>query len=364
MKWICIFIAATVTTANFTRAAHCQDDSPLSKQSPTTFAIETFVDRTYNYLDRMVDKDGLPYFDIFWTDPAEAAHDWPDFGDVTSRQLQGAIMARHLTGRESTNEKVWMKMVLSRLDPKTGLLVRPKTSYCEPGPIAGDQALTLYTLATAYADIKDPALRDGHRQNGRPSAGRWRSGVHHQEPDDLGAADRFACCPGAGKAAGPRRVRRRSEFHARQQNRQIGHIHGSLRTLVGAADYALYVKDPVLFSRVDAIYRSHAIEGNAVRLSPGGDGPQRRHHFLRDLRPDGLRRAGLDAGQQRPSRVLGRRRANAQKPVWWKARSSDGSWLKPGTKPDTYQFSWRDIGARMVGGYAGWSSPDAFPRRP
>ena len=32
-------------------------------------------------------------------------------------------------------------------------------------------------------------------------------------------------------------------------------MHSNLRTLVGAADYALYVKDPVLFSRVDALYR-------------------------------------------------------------------------------------------------------------
>ena len=38
-------------------------------------------------------------------------------------------------------------------------------------------------------------------------------------------------------------------------------------TLVGAADYALYVKDPVLFSRVDAIYRHVRVEGHAVRLS-------------------------------------------------------------------------------------------------
>jgi len=36
---------------------------------------------------------------------------------------------------------------------------------------------------------------------------------------------------------------------------------------------------------------------------------------------------------------------------------ADGSWLRPGTKPDTEQFTWRDIGARMVGGYAGWTSP-------
>ena len=70
-----------------------------------TFAIETLVGRTYNYLDRMVDKDGLPYFNIFWCDPAEAAHDWPDFGDVTSRQLQGAIMARHLTGKEAAQRE-------------------------------------------------------------------------------------------------------------------------------------------------------------------------------------------------------------------------------------------------------------------
>ena len=35
----------------------------------------------------------------------------------------------------------------------------------------------------------------------------------------------------------------------------------------------------------------------------------------------------------------------------------DGSWLKPGDKPDTEQFTWRDVGARMVGGYAGWTSP-------
>jgi hypothetical protein len=36
---------------------------------------------------------------------------------------------------------------------------------------------------------------------------------------------------------------------------------------------------------------------------------------------------------------------------------TDGSWLKPGTRRDTAQFTWRDVGARMVGGYAGWSSP-------
>ncbi len=104
----------------------------------------------------LLSADGLPYFNIFWTDPAEAAHDWPDFGDVTSRQLQAAIMARHLTGREARNEKLWMKKVLSYLDPKTGLLMRPKTSFSEPVADLGDQALTLYALVTAYADRPSP----------------------------------------------------------------------------------------------------------------------------------------------------------------------------------------------------------------
>ena len=80
-----------------------------SPQVPQTFAIETYVNRAYNYLDNMVDKDGLPYFNVFWTAPAEAAHDWPDFGDVMTRQLQAAIMARHMTGKEARNEKLWYK---------------------------------------------------------------------------------------------------------------------------------------------------------------------------------------------------------------------------------------------------------------
>ena len=50
--------------------------------------------------------------------------------------------------------------------------------------------------------------------------------------------------------------------------RQGGHMHGNLRTLVGAADYALYVKDPVLFSRVDALYRYVRSEGTSFGFLP------------------------------------------------------------------------------------------------
>ena len=176
------------------RAGLCEETTPKPPETPRTFAVETFVDRTYNYLDSMVDKDGLPYFDVFWIDPAEAAHDWPDFGNVTSRQLQGAIMARHLTGREARNEKLWLRNLLSYLDPETGLIMRPKTSFTKHVASPGDQALTLYALVTAYADTKDPAVAPCHLQDGRPPAEHLRSeesafGFHRQEPDDLRAAN-------------------------------------------------------------------------------------------------------------------------------------------------------------------------------
>src|SRR5215467_7234538 len=81
---------------------------PVSAQQskPRTFALETFAHRSLNYLNRMVDTNGLPYFNVFWTEPAEAAHDWPDFGDVMARQFQAAIMARHMTGEQCVNEAI------------------------------------------------------------------------------------------------------------------------------------------------------------------------------------------------------------------------------------------------------------------
>jgi hypothetical protein len=337
----------------------CGQDKSAAANGPQTFAVETYVGRTYNYLDRMVDKDGLPYFDIFWTEPAEAAHDWPDFGDVTTRQLQGAIMARHLTGRESRNEKVWMKAVLARLDPETGLLVRPKTSYCDPGADAGDQALTLFALVTAYADSKDPALR--------AAIDRMVAHLPNDGDQTFIVKGLMTWVRLSGSTAALEQAKRRVEaafgdkgkFTPDNRIPKYGHIHGSLRALVGAADYALYAKDPVLFSRVDAIYRYMKSRGTRFGFIPevmdrDGDIISCETCALMDL-------VGLAVTL-----------ANNGHPEYWgdvertlrnqyvESQLVDGSWLKPGDRPDTEQFSWREIGDRMVGGYAGWTSPTHF----
>jgi len=94
----------------------------------------------------------------FWTEPASAAHDWPDFGDVRSRQLQGAIMGRRMTGKKAEIEDTWRRKALELTNPADGLLYRPQTTFSEYCADMGDQALTLYAFATAYADRPDSDL--------------------------------------------------------------------------------------------------------------------------------------------------------------------------------------------------------------
>jgi len=59
-----LFVAVLAMVAWFD-VALCQERA-ADQSSPQTFAIETPVARTYNYLDNMVNKGGLPYFNIFW----------------------------------------------------------------------------------------------------------------------------------------------------------------------------------------------------------------------------------------------------------------------------------------------------------
>jgi hypothetical protein len=137
-------------------------------------------------------------------------------------------------------------------------------------------------------------------------------------------------------------------------------MHGNLRTLVGVADYALYVRDPVLFSRVDAIYRY--VRSEATRFG-----------FL----PEVIGRKGDVVATETCALMdyigLAVTLANHGHPEYWgdvervvrnqlvENQAHDLTWLhSDSAKPDTEQFSWRDIGERMAGGWAGWSSPTHF----
>ena len=113
--------------------------------------------------------------------------------------------------------------------------------------------------------------------------------------------------------------------------------------------------DPVLYSRVDALYRY--VRSQATRFG-----------FL----PEAIgRRADVVACETCALMDyigLGTTLANHGHPEYWsdvervvrnhliESQVVDGAWLSaPADQPDTEQFTWRDIGERVVGAYAGWS---------
>jgi hypothetical protein len=335
--------------------------------NPQTIAMETYARRSYNYLANMVDPVGLPYFNIFWAEPAQAAHDWPDFGDVMSRQLQGAIMGRAMTGEEVATEKIWLNKALSYLDPLTGLMTRPDTHYSKHVSDPGDNMLTLYALATAYADNPDLALRkaickivDGMllmaEKDGIPGGFLGGFGIKS-------AMTAFRCL-GYEPALKLAEKMVNSIFYSAplfspdNTFRHGGHMHGNLRSLVGAADYALYVKDPILYSRVDALYRYVRSEATSFGFLPEAIGRQG------DI-------VSCETCAIMDYLGLAITLANHGHPEYWddiertarnqmiESQVTDGSWLvSDPSLPDTEQFTWRAIGQRMEGGYAGWTSPN------
>lgn len=330
-----------------------------------TFALETYARRAYTYINEMVDSDHLPYFDIFWEEPAEAAHDWPDFGDVMTRALQGAVMARHMTGIESPNEKIWLKKALIYINPNTGLLTRPDTSFSEPKADLGDYSLTLYALVTVYDDSKDPAIADVIRKmvDGFPLVKNENSGMMCfviksfmavvRSLDYMPALEFARQCVVQVTEIGPI-IQEDNTFPMN------GHMHMFTRGLVGIADYALYVKDPILFSKIDAAYRY------VKSLDPG-------FGFI----PEVVDRQGDIIACETCSLMdyigIGVTLANSGHPEYWggierlvrnqlaESQAVDNSWLHSDPSiPDTEQFTHTRVGERMIGGYAGWSSPTHF----
>ena len=356
-------VAAAVPLASASGAPRMRPARLAGTPAPPSFTLESYAAASLNYFDRLVDADGLPYFNVFWTSPAEAAHDWPDFGDVMTRQWQGAVMLRRMTGREAAVEKVWRRKILSLIDSRDGLLHRPETSYCKPGPDWGDASLTLYALVTAAEDGDDEARKAAVRMAESMAAG-LRSGDFSGNGfaiKGLMTAARRLGCEAALEAAGrlvDREITNGRTFTPDNTFGPSGHMHGNLRTMAGAADYALTVGDPVLFGRIDALYRWVRTTGTSFGFIPEVIG---RHGDIIACETCAL----MDfAG-------VGVTLANHGHPEYWadmerlarnhyvESQVRDASWLvSDNSRPDTAQFTTRDIGPRIVGAWAGWTSPN------
>ena len=328
--------------------------TPLLARAETppaqTFAFETYVGRAYNCLENLPDKEGMPYFNIFWTDPAEAGHAGGiDSPDLCSRMWEASIMARHMTGRTCSNEKIFGKNALRFMDPATGLVV-PGTAF-----FVFTHSIAMHAETTAYADSKDPALLDMIRKaaDNLPTTYdmAWRSEPIKCLMNGARLADYQPALDYAGKLV------HGDSLVGNPNNKKFGgHMHAQMRVLAGAADYALYMKDTALLDQINAIYL------NAMAL------PGARFGFLRETnRDDDL--LGCETCGVMDFVALATTLANNGYPEHWgdvervvrnqlvENQVVDGTWLKPGDKPDTANASWRDVGSRMVGGFAGWSSP-------
>ncbi len=331
---------------------------------PASFTLESYAVNSLNYLERLVDTDGLPYFNVFWTQPSEAAHDWPDFGDVMSRQWQGAVMLRRMAGREAATEAIWRRKVLSLVDPSDALLHRPATSYCKPVADWGDASLTLYALVTAAVDSGDEILRQAALKMAEGMLNGLRSGRFPGNGfaiKSLMVAARLLGCEAGLEAARilvDRSIIQGRTFTPDNTFGPAGHMHGNLRSMVGAADYALTTGDPVLYSRIDALYRYVRTTGTSFGFLPEVIG---RHGDIIACETCAL----MDfAG-------IGVTLANHGHPEYWgdmerlarnhfvESQVRDASWLESDdSRPDTAQFTYRDIGQRILGAWAGWSSPN------
>lgn len=331
---------------------------------PKTFSLETYAARSVEYYRNLVDADGLPYFNVFWTDPPEAVHDWPDFGDVMSRQLQACVMARLMTGQRDQIEGRWLDKVLSYIDPGTGLLTRPRTNFSEPTADWGDAALTLYALTTVYMDSPSEALLR--------TLGRMVDGVIAMEvPTPMVAGFMIKSLMVAARILG----RQDAVEHAGKivrgllgpggylppENRfpRNAHMHLTLRGLTGAADWALHVGDAGTLQRVAALYEF--VRSITTRFGFLCEAYQRQGDVIAcetcaimdylglaaTLANHGYSRYWADVERVARNHLV-------------ESQVTDASWLGgcAHPPPDTHQFTWRDIAARLAGAYSGWTSPN------
>lgn len=257
-----------------------------------------------------------------------------------------------MTGEEVPMEKVWYEKALSLLDPETGFMLPPKLPWTENIDYTKRQRHALHTLVTAYLDNGEASLREAifkiidglsyQAERNELLSGGLGSGFFIKS---LMFSVRYMDYEPALKLAG-RFVRwiftDNPLFTPDNTFRHGGHTHGNLKTLAGAADYALYVKDPVLYSRVDAIYRYVRSESTRFGFLPEVIG--RKDDIIPCETCTIMDYLGLAITL-----------ANHGHPEYWgdvervarnnliESQVTDVSWLKSDpTKEDTEQSTWRD----------------------
>lgn len=126
--------------------------------------FEARAELATNFIERAVDAiTGQPYFDVFHGEPVEFYHDWPDFGDLTARYWEAAVMIGDMIGKYPENTAK-MKDLLWSYFEKDGLNYRPETPYTCHSVEMFDQSRTLSALCTGYMANPTEEIADTMRK--------------------------------------------------------------------------------------------------------------------------------------------------------------------------------------------------------
>lgn len=122
---------------------------------PATLLLEDHARLAIQHLRGNLDRQRgyLPYFHTFLQpDPAEARHDFPDWGDIGGRYWNGLMLMRCMTGSSEGDEEeaALRELVLGGFSERDGLNYRPDSPWSKHDALMFDQGRVLLALTTWY----------------------------------------------------------------------------------------------------------------------------------------------------------------------------------------------------------------------
>ena len=352
-----------------------------------SFLVEDACLLNYDYMCNMLDDKGQPYFHVFHESPPCAVHDWPDFGDVTSRQLQAMVMTRHMTGVKCPCEDTYRRKLYGLISDKDGLLYRPASSYSRKTADVGEHALVMQALITLAQDGDDRALTvlkkqinslqrlavredgiahytqvpaDGLDVDGNPTTALDgpAQGLHAWLCRPLVHAHRYFQVPGALELAGELiRGVHSVERWVRKDGTFRGHMHISLAYISGLVDYARETSDSQMLKLANDYYQyAKTFASDFGFIAEVAERPSDLISVETCTIMDLIYSATNLANNGYPEYWDDVERAVRNQLVENQIR--DTSWALGGEPcEDTDTVTWRNVAQRMIGGFAGNASP-------
>jgi hypothetical protein len=337
-----------------------------------TFNLEDPMRLGGSHLESLVDDQGRTYFNVFWTRPAEAVFDWPDYVDLPARYLEAAALIQPVLGRPVKTAPALRRWLFSFFEPD-GLCYRPETLVSNHWAELFDQARLMYMLTSwAMFDPADKEIPDRLNKLCR--------GLH-----DKAAFEKDYCfiekigiyfggtlirpllqaglVLGEPKwidfAGGLSRGIIDHSGHYGPDGDFEGHHHGHLGTLAGILAWAILKNDDRIVRRVAQIY-----EWSRSISTPFGFVPEvaKRQDDLIMCETCTLMDY-LDVGLLLARHVDEKYWDVVEKAArnhLVEAQVRDASWLAEDPKvPDEEDVLRNDIRRRVTGSFAGWAAPHA-----